>query len=106
MVTQEMDIEIKHRSSRSNASADALSRNSVDSENIAVISSISVDFAGDGRDRKDTPTLVLSEGTRQKLSHVSSLQKSDPDLRDMFLYLLQRELPEGQKEARRWCLAG
>ena len=104
---QEMDLEIKHQFGHSNTSADTLSRNPVDSEDIAVISSISVDSAGDGGDQNgtaETPTLVLSEATWQKLSHVSSLQKSDPDLKDMFLYLLQREIPEGQKEARRIVL--
>ena len=46
-------------------------------------------------------TLVLSEDTQQKLGELSQLQRSCPDLKAMFTYLLEKILPKDDKLARR-----
>ena len=45
--------------------------------------------------------LVLSEDTQWKLSELSRLQQSCPNLKAMFTYLSEKVLPEEEKVARR-----
>ena len=48
--------------------------------------------------------LELSEATKQKLSNLSELQKSDSTLKDMFIYLADDVLPDEDKTARKVIL--
>ena len=101
MAIQEFDLEIKHRSGRTNTSADALSRHPVDD---AVVCSVTGEVEGPVEETQESAhvdALVLSEDTQRKLSELSRLQQSCPDLNAIFTYLSEKVLPEEDKVAHR-----
>jgi phospholipid-translocating ATPase len=109
MAIQEMDLEIKHRSGRSNAGADALSRcpatvNAVTADSNAPADGIPESDTTDDDDHSDVSPLTLSEATQQRLRELSTLQKSCQQLSAMFLYLADGTLPEDDKVARKTVL--
>ena len=69
MAIQEIDLEIKHRSGHTNASADALSRNH---NNTAIVSSITVEL-GETTSSPSSSLFELSDGTQQELCKLSQL---------------------------------
>ena len=101
MAIQELDLEIKHRSGRSNASADALSRHPVDDAKVCSVTGEEDLPVGKTEESVNADTLMLSEDTQQKLSELSQLQQSCPDLKPMFMYLSDKNLPGDDKLARR-----
>lgn len=110
MAIQEMDLEIKHRSGRSNAGADALSRSPCDATNVNSVATDSVaptervSEASTTIDSDDPFPLTLSEATQQKLQELSTMQKFCEELKPMFLYLADGTLPEDEKIARKVVL--
>ena len=113
MAIQEMNLEIRHRSGRSNAGADALSRSPVDATATvnAVVSGPKApadrpqeEDLAIGDDCSNLSSLTLSEATQQKLRELSALQKSCEELKPMFLYLADGILPDDEKVARRIIL--
>ena len=101
MIIQELDLEIKHRSGRSNASADALSRNPAPEATVAAITQMDPEVV-ESQDLADaSDVLELSDVSQGSLSNLSSLQESDPLNRDMYKYLSEKELPAEDKTARR-----
>ena len=113
MAIQEMDLEIKHRSGRSNAGADALSRSPCDTTTVNSVTSDSsapadgipeADSAVDSDDHSDISPLTLSEATQQKLQELSTLQRSCEELKPMTLYFADGTLPEDEKVARKVVL--
>ena len=100
MAIQEMNLTLKHRSGCSNASADALSRNPVSEKEMVEVCTINVPSG-----EPDASLLLeLSDATKQKLSNLAELQKSDSTFQDMFLYLADGVLPEEDKTARKVVL--
>lgn len=107
MAIQEMNLEIKYQSGRSNASADALSRNPVCKDEVVEVCAIEASSTpGVDVEEDATPTssFELSDDTKQTLSNISDLQKSDSNLKDMSMYLSEGMLPEEDKAARRVIL--
>ena len=103
MAIQEMDLLIKHRSGKSNAGADALSRypGGVADTNAVVADSADipeVDMTG------DSELFELSDVTKQKLKDLSNLQRSCAQLKHMYSYLSEGTLPEEEKLARKIVL--
>ena len=95
MAIQELDLEIKHRSGWTSASADALSRHPVD---VLVCSE-----TGEEENPVQEPeesvvadTLDLSEDTQQKLSELSQLHQSCPDLKAVYLPLRESFTQRGK----------
>ena len=95
MAIQELNLEIKHRSGRANANADALSRHPVDD---ALTCSVigKVDDA-----EEDTSQPVNVDQLQKELQEIATRQQTCPDLSDMFAYLSKKELPEDDKLAKR-----
>ena len=91
MAIQEMDLEIKHRSGRSNAGADALSRSPVTVNAVATDSNPPADdtpesdATDDGDSNADVFPFILSEASQQKLRELSTLQKTCPELNSVFI---------------------
>jgi hypothetical protein len=80
MAIQEMDLMIKHRSGKSNAGADALSRHPCDTVNVHAVVADSSDPLG--TDTADNGELFeLSDATQQKLKDLSNLQQSCAELK-------------------------
>ena len=103
MAIQEMDLMIKHRSGRSNAGADALSRHPCDTVDVNAV-------VADSSDPPETDLTVdgelfeLSDATQQKLKDLSNLQQACAELKGMYLYLSDGTLPEEEKLARKIVL--
>ena len=91
MAIQEMDLEIKHRSGRSNAGAAALSRSRCDATSVnavttdSVAPTKSVSEADTTIDSVDSFSLTLSETTQQKLCELSTMQKSCEELKSVYV---------------------
>ena len=100
MAIQEMNLTLKHRSGRSNASADALSRNPVSEKEAVEVCTIN----SPPGETDASLLLELSSATKQKLSNLTELQKSDSTFKDMFLYLADGVLPDEDKTARKVIL--
>ena len=98
MAIQEHDLEIRHRSGRSNASADALSRNPVvaqpqlpqqtDSTQVLQVTS-------------DPVNVVNEDIQQQRFEDIAKYQYSDPQLLPMINYLKSGKLPEDESEAKK-----
>ena len=101
MIIQELDLEIKHRSGRSNASADALSRNPAPEATVAAITQMDPDGVESQDLAETSDVLELSDVSQGSLFNLSSLQESDPLYQDMYKYLSEKELPTEDKAARR-----
>lgn len=95
MAIQEHDLEIRHRSGRSNASADALSRNPV---------TVTAQESG------DVPVLQVSAGPvnilqediqEQRFEDIAKHQYSDPKLSAMIDYLNSGKLPDDDCQAKK-----
>ena len=69
MAIQEMDLTIKHRSGRSNASADALSQNPVSKSEPVEVCAIEISHSETGG-VDENPSIELSDATKQKLSNL------------------------------------
>ena len=102
MAIQEMDLMIKHRSGRSNAGADALSRHPCDT---AHVSAVVADPSGAGT-AANGELFELSDATQQRLKDLSNLQQSCAELKCMYWYLTDGTLPEEEKLARKTVLEG
>ena len=99
-------MEVKHRSGRFNASADALLRNPAPEATVAAITQMDPEVV-ESQDLADaSDVLELSGVLQDSLSNLSSLQESDPLYRDMYKYLSEKELPTEDKTARRIVMEG
>ena len=90
MAVQDLNLEIKHRSGKSNSNADALSRYPVDNGVGAVVLAVEAEVAEEGQ------TAVASE--------VKWLQRDDADCKAMLAYLEEGILPEDSVLARKVTL--
>ena len=94
---------IKHRSGRSNAGADALSRHPCDTVDVNAV-------VADSSDPPETDLTVdgelfeLSDATQQNLKDLSNLQQACAELKGMYWYLSDGTLPEEEKLARKIVL--
>ena len=100
MAIQEMDLTIKHRSGRSNAGADALSRYPVDTATVSAVVEDSLSFPPDDVTDSDE----LSAATERKLKNLSTLQRSCAELEPIYSYLSDGTLPADEKLARKVVL--
>ena len=89
LTIQEMDLVIKHRSGKSNANADALSRNPVSS--VGAIETLAM--------AEDEECLPLPGG--EEMEKLQKSQQQDPDLVSMRQYLDSDILPVDEKVARK-----
>ena len=91
MTIQEMDLEIKHRSGKSNLSADALSRNPVMTAAVAVVEVVTTEFGAEQYEDSELKTMIdyLKSGalpTSEKEAHRIVLQSKYFDLIDASLH--------------------
>ena len=100
MAIQEMDLLIKHRSGRSNAGANALSRHPCDAGNVSAVMAESADPSDIAVAASDEPT----DTVQQKLQDISNLQQSCSELGPMYSYLSNGVLPNDNKFARKLVL--
>ena len=90
LIVQELDLEIKHRSGKSNANADALSRNPTDADAHPVLEvTVATDSVLDGLN---------------SMSDLSAQQRQDPELLALIKYIEDDVLPEDEHQARRIVL--
>ena len=90
MAIQELNLDIRHRSGKSNVVADALSRNPALEENSIFQIEVSDDS---GTQPPCDPSLPHSE--------ISQLQHEDEELSSIIAYLEEGKLPEKESLARR-----
>ena len=90
LTIQELDLEIKHRSGKSNSNADALSRNPV-----AQVNSVETLTFVDGEEE------AIPRPEVEQMAQVQAAQREDPELRVLCQYLESDVLPTDEKEARR-----
>ena len=96
MKVQEMNLEIEHRSGKSNVNADALSRNPAptDSENLSpTTGSENRSSTQDGTDEEKADV--------EKCHDTGALQRKDPQLSSLISFLEKGELPNDHKLAKR-----
>ena len=96
---------IKHRSGRSNAGADVLSRHPCDAVDVNAVVTDSADPPGAGT-AANGELFELSDATQQRLKDLSNLQQSCAELKCMYWYLADGTLPEEEKLARKIVLEG
>ena len=90
LIVQELDLEIKHRSGKSNANADALSRNPTDRNAHPVLEvTVTTDSVPDELDRT---------------SQLSAQQRQDPELLALIKYLEDGVVPEDENQAQQIVL--
>lgn len=104
MAIQEFDLDIKHRSGRTNVTADALSRHPVDDAVVGSIASQGTSSSPESDQSDSIPTITPSEDTQRKLDKLFECQRTCPDLKDMFAYLSEKVLPEEDRCAHRIVL--
>ena len=73
MAIQEMDLELRHQSGRTYASADALSRHPTDDVSCSVASCLADPVTGSG-EPVAPKSFALSDDTQSKLGELSQLQ--------------------------------
>ena len=91
LTIQEMDLEIKHRSGKSNVNADALSRN-------PIISAVETLTVTDGEDE------AIPRPDVEQMTKLKEAQRNDPELQDLCQYLEADILPTEEKRATRIVL--
>ncbi len=91
LTIQEMDLEIKHRSGKSNANADALSRN-------PIINAVETFAMTNGEDE------AIPRPDVEQMTKLKEAQRSDPELLDLCRYLEADVLPTDEKRAKRIVL--
>ena len=98
---------IKHRSGRSNAGADVLSRHPCDAVDVNAVVTDSADPPGAGT-AANGELFELSDATQQRLKDLSNLQQCCAELKCMCWYLTDGTLPEAEEEklARKTVLEG
>ena len=87
MVIQELNLDIRHRSGKSNYVADALSRNPVNVANVLAFQSV------------ESPLSTLTPD-----SDIGKLQRSDKEFQPIFRYLEDDVLPTDERQARKLVL--
>ena len=99
MAIQELDLDIWHRSGRSNRVADALSRNPVEVSRVLMFESVKSNIAVDSSKTADVvPTSLTAE------VDIAHLQHQDLQLSDVLRYLEEGSLPSDDRLARRLVL--
>ena len=96
MIIQEMNLQIEHRSGKSNVNADALSRNPAptDSENLSpTTGSENQSSTQDGTDEEKADV--------EKCHDIGAKQRKDPQLSSLISFLEKGELPDDHKLAKR-----
>ena len=89
LTIQELNLEIKHRSGKSNSNADALSRNPIAEVNL-VETLPSVDSEEEAIPRPEV----------EQMTNLKAAQREDPEMRVLCQYLESDVLPTDEKEAR------
>ena len=107
MIIQEMDLHIQHRPGKSNASADALSRNpssrSISETSIAEVNSTTSDTIGE-KENTNNVNDQQAETSSEKDQEVGKFQKNDPDLQQIIALIECGKLPADEKLARKLVL--
>ena len=85
MTVQEFDPTIKHRAGRKNQRADALSRNPVVTEGEATVNTVATKEDSSHEPRSDS--IPLPDKEQQQLAEIHRLQREDPELLAIFIYL-------------------
>ena len=96
MIIQELDLEIKHCSGKSNANADALSR--IPPQATDVLEVTTAESAGDVAE----PTPIEESCVQD--NELSVKQRQDPEFYPLFQYIEDGVLPEDERQARRMVL--
>ena len=104
MIIQEMDLHIQHRPGKSNASADALSRNpsSPTETSKAQVNSTTTETTGEEERSNSAKDQQAETITGKKMD--AELQRSDPDLLQIIELLEGGTLPSDEKLARKLVL--
>ena len=107
MSIQDLDLDIKYRSGKSNVNADALSRNHSESDSSsekqeALCREVSTSSSDDAK--LDHLTDVMEEIAQQKLRDIKAQQRKDSELNDIILYLENDQLPKDAAVAKKVAL--
>ena len=107
MSIQDLDLDIKYRSGKSNVNADALSRNHSESDSSsekqeALCQEVSTSSSDDAK--LDHLTDAMEEIAQQKLRDIKAQQRKDSELNDIILYLENDQLPKDAAVAKKVAL--
>ena len=107
MSIQDLDLDIKYRSGKSNVNADALSRNHSESDSSrekqeALCREVSTSSSDDAK--LDHLTDAMEEIAQQKLRDIKAQQRKDSELNDIILYLENDQLPKDAAVAKKVAL--
>ena len=98
MIIQEMNLHIEHQSGICNVNADTLSRNP------APTGSEDPSPATDLESQSSTHGTTEMKADGEKCHDIGVLQRKDPQLTTLIIFLEKRELPDDQKLAKRIVL--
>ena len=102
MAIQELDLDIRHRSGKSNQVADALSRNPMVVSRVLLFQPTTA--SDSSPDNVSTRTSETDSSTGLPESDIAHLQRQDPQLSIWFTYLEDGRLPTDDHTARRLVL--
>ena len=105
MAIQELNLTIKHQSGRSNASADARSRNPVREGETPKVCAVEVSHVGTDPGGSGSSSFDISEDTKQKLANSGNLRTGYSNAilgsraRYLFLYIRSHDHDHGHRVA-------
>ena len=102
MSIQELNLDIRHRSGKSNQVADALSRNPIAVSQVLLFQSVTA--SGSDPDNTTTTTSEADPPAGAPESGIGPLQRQDPQLAPWFAYFEDGLLPTDNQTARRLVL--
>ena len=102
MSVQELDLDIRHRSGKSNQVAEVLSRNPIAVSQVLLFQSVTAGGSGPGNTTTTTSETDLPAGAPD--SDVGHLQRQDPQLSPWFAYLEDGPLLTDSQTGRRLVL--
>ena len=104
MIIQEMDLHIQHRPGKSNANADALSRNPPSTEEISktLVNSATASTIGESVTSNTGNDQQVTTSPQAEIDQeIGKLQRNDPDLQPIITLLECGELPPDEKVAKK-----